>query len=81
MTYEEWLVSVPQELTGDPLWRMEIYKLALFAGDLAWHDVSKLSQDKRTITIIPAERGYKLAEEHSTYNMDATRILDKPPMP
>ena len=42
MTYEEWLASVPQELTDDPLWRMEVYQFALFAGDLAWHDVSKL---------------------------------------
>jgi hypothetical protein len=40
MTYEEWLASVPQELTDDPLWRMEVYRLALFASDLAWHDAS-----------------------------------------
>ena len=49
MTYEEWLASVPEELTSDPLWRMEIYRLAVFAGDLAWHDVSKLVKDKRTV--------------------------------
>ena len=155
MTYEEWLASVPQELTDDPLWRMEVYQFALFASDLAWHDVSKLVQDKRTVsltdqlyraissisaniaedysrqsgkdqarfyeyalgsarearvwyyqgrhvlseivvthrlklltriirlllTIIPAERGYKLAEEQSTYDTDAPRLLDNPPMP
>ncbi len=46
-TYEEWLASVPQELAGDPLWRMEVYRLAVLAGDLAWHDTSKLVQDKR----------------------------------
>jgi hypothetical protein len=49
MTYEEWLDSVPPALTGDPLWRMEVFRLALFAGDLAWHDVSRLARDKRTL--------------------------------
>lgn len=48
MTYEEWLASVPVELTGDPLWKMKVYRLAVFVGDLAWRDVSKLVQDKRT---------------------------------
>jgi four helix bundle protein len=51
MTYEEWLASVPPEFTKDPLWRMEVYRLAVFAGDLAWHDVSKLIQDKRTVSL------------------------------
>ncbi|HKZ82416.1 MAG TPA: four helix bundle protein [Anaerolineae bacterium] len=51
MTFEEWLASVPAEITDDPLWRMEVYRLALFASDLAWHDVSRLAQDKRTISL------------------------------
>jgi len=51
MTYEEWLASVPPELTNDPLWRMEVYRLAIFAGDLAWHDVSRLVDDKRTVSL------------------------------
>jgi four helix bundle protein len=51
MTYEEWLTSVPAEFTQDPLWRMEIYRLAVFAGDLAWRDVSKLVRDRRTIGV------------------------------
>ena len=50
-SYEEWLVAVPAEITGDPLWRMEAYRLALFAADLAWHDVCKLAQDKRTLEV------------------------------
>lgn len=49
MTYEEWLASVPSELTNDPLWRMEVYRLAVFASDLAWPNVCKLSQDNRTV--------------------------------
>lgn len=51
MTYEEWLDTVPSELTQDPLWRMEVYRLAVFAGDLAWPDASRLAQDKRTISL------------------------------
>ena len=51
MTYNEWLASVPPELTNDPLWRMEVYRLAVFASDLAWHDVSKLAEDKRTVSL------------------------------
>ena len=51
MTYEEWLASVPSELSGDPLWRMEVYRLAIFASDLAWHDVSKLAKDRRTVSL------------------------------
>jgi hypothetical protein len=124
MTFEEWLDSVPLELTGDPLWRMEVFRLAVFAGDLAWHDASRLAGDRRTLfyeyslgsarearvwyyqgryvlsevvamhrmklltgiirlllTIIPAERGYKLAEEPSSYDADVTDILNDPPMP
>jgi four helix bundle protein len=155
MTYNEWLASVPPELTNDPLWRMEVYRLAVFASDLAWHDVSKLAEDKRTVslsdqlyraigsvsaniaegysrrsgkdqarfyeyalgsareargwyyqgrhvlsetvtthriklltqiirlllTIIPAERGYKLKEERASYDVDLTDLLDNIPMP
>jgi four helix bundle protein len=48
MNYNEWEKSVPVELTGDPLWKMEVYRLAVLASDLAWPDVSKLVQDERT---------------------------------
>ena len=51
MTFEEWLATVPPELTGDPLWKMEAYRLAVFADDLAWSDVTRLIQDKRTISL------------------------------
>jgi four helix bundle protein len=155
MTYNEWLASVPPELTNDPLWRMEVYRLAVFASDLAWHDVSKLVEDKRTVslsdqlyraigsvsaniaegysrqsgkdqarfyeyalgsareargwyyqgrhilseavamhriklltriirlllTIIPAERGYKLKEEQASYDMGPIDLPDNIPMP
>ena len=49
MNYEEWMKLVPMEITGDPLWKVEAYRLALFAAELGWHDVTKLMQDKRTM--------------------------------
>ena len=51
MRFDDWLASVPEEITNDSLWRMEVYRLALFASDLAWRDVSQLVQDKRTISL------------------------------
>jgi four helix bundle protein len=155
MNYEEWLDSVPPEFTSDPLWRMAVYRLAVFAGDLAWHDVTKMTKDRRTVsladqlyravgsvganiaegysrrsgrdqarfyeyalgsareargwyhqgrhvlsedvtahrikllaqiarlllTIIPAERGYKLKEEEPSYDVDTTDLLGDSPLP
>ncbi|MCE7981985.1 MAG: four helix bundle protein [Caldilinea sp. CFX5] len=43
MNYQEWLANVPTEIKDDPLWKMEVYRLGLFLGDLAWHDAMKLS--------------------------------------
>ena len=51
MNYQDWLRGVPGEITGDPLWKVEAYRLALFAAELGWHDVTKLMQDKRTIAL------------------------------
>jgi four helix bundle protein len=51
MNYSDWLTTVPKDITDDALWRMEVYRLALFAGDLAWRDVTKLMQDRRTIKL------------------------------
>src|ERR1051326_734881 len=30
---------------------MEAYRLAMFAADIGWHDVSKLMRDKRTLDL------------------------------
>jgi four helix bundle protein len=51
VNYSEWLNSVPAEITGDSLWKMEAYRIALFASDLGWHDVTKLMSDKRTVDL------------------------------
>jgi len=46
--FEQWKSSVPDDIRKDVLWRMNVYQFALFAGDIAWFDVSKLMQDVRT---------------------------------
>jgi four helix bundle protein len=51
MTFAKWIESVPAVISSDPVWRVEAYRLALFAGDLAWHDATKLLMDKRTIGV------------------------------
>ena len=51
MNFNEWVNSVPAEIGGDSLWKMEAYRLALFASDLGWHDVTRLMGDRRTIDL------------------------------
>jgi four helix bundle protein len=51
MKYEDWERILPQEIKGDSLWKMEAYRLALFAADLGWYDVTKLMQDRRTLAL------------------------------
>ena len=48
MNYQEWERSVPATITGDSLWKMGVYRLSLFAGDLTWEDATKLMRDRRT---------------------------------
>lgn len=51
MNFESWMRSLPAEITGDPLWKVEAYRLSLFAAEVAWQDVTKLSGDRRTLDI------------------------------
>lgn len=51
MKYAEWLETVPPEITNDPIWKLEVYKLALFADDLGWQDVQKLSKEKLMFSV------------------------------
>ena len=47
MNYAEWLPEVFPEITNDPLWKMEVYRLSLFLGDIAWIDTEKLAKNPR----------------------------------
>ena len=154
VTHDEWLASIPAEITGDPLWRMEVYRLALFMSDITWPDTCKLMQNHSTLglsdqlyratgsisaniaegysrqsgkdqaryyeyalgsaresrtwyyqarhilsesvvlhriklltsiirllmTMIPAERGYKLSEPRESYEVDLTDLLNNVPL-
>lgn len=51
MNYAEWLSTVPSEITNDPIWKLEVYRLALFAGDIGWEDILKLSQEKLMFSV------------------------------
>ena len=46
--FDEWVATVPDSIRRDALWRMRVYRLALYAGDLGWHDVTRLHRDGRT---------------------------------
>jgi len=45
MNYSEWLGTVPPEITGDPIWKLEVYRLALFVGDIGWNDALAISKN------------------------------------
>lgn len=51
MNFHEWLSTVPDVITGEALWTVEAYRLALFAADLGWFDCTKLMQDRRTLSL------------------------------
>lgn len=48
MRYEEWQVSVPDEIKADSLWRLEVYRLGLFISEISWQDTLELSKTALT---------------------------------
>jgi four helix bundle protein len=83
MNYNEWPEQVPPEMTGDVLWGLETYRLALFVGDISWFDVCKLSADHRMLKL--SDQLYSavgsvsanLAEGHSNASKkDQTRFYE-----
>jgi four helix bundle protein len=44
MRYDEWQAGVPDEIKGDPLWKLEVYRLGLFVSDIAWQDALVLNE-------------------------------------
>lgn len=51
MKYSEWILSVPTEITNDPIWKLEVYRLALFAGDIGLPDVHFLSKKPLMLSV------------------------------
>lgn len=48
MNYQEWLTTVPVEITQDPLWKLEVYRLGLFVAEIGWEDVVLLNKNNLT---------------------------------
>jgi len=48
MKYIEWQVSVPDDIKGDSLWKLEVYRLALFTADISWQDALALNKTPLT---------------------------------
>ena len=47
--YQEWEKTVPRAITGDALWQVRAYRLALFAADIGWQDVLKLARNRHML--------------------------------
>jgi four helix bundle protein len=39
---------VPDDIKGDSLWKLEVYRIALFSPDIAWQDALALSKNSLT---------------------------------
>lgn len=48
MNFTEWVANLPDEIKQDSLWKMEAYRLALFACEIGWYDITELMKDNRT---------------------------------
>ena len=50
MNYQDWEKPVPEAVTGDTLWKMKVYRLALFAAKIGANDIAKLNKDRSMIS-------------------------------
>jgi four helix bundle protein len=48
MNYQEWQETVPGDITQDPLWKLDVYRMALFASEIGWQDVTTLHKNHLT---------------------------------
>lgn len=53
MSYEAWERSVPPAITGDPLWKLRVYRAALYAGELGQRDADYLSRKQGCAEVAP----------------------------
>lgn len=50
-TFQEWVASIPDALRADPLWKVQVYRMALYAAEIGWADVTILARDRRTLSL------------------------------
>ena len=48
MNFAQWQKTVSDSIRSDSIWKMSAYRLALFIGDVAWEDATRLMGDMRT---------------------------------
>ena len=48
MNYPDWQKTIPVDITQDPLWKLEVYRLGLFVADISWQDALALSKNPLT---------------------------------
>ena len=53
MSYEAWERTVPPAITGDPLWKLRVYRAALYAGELGHRDADYLARRQGCAEIAP----------------------------
>lgn len=49
--YSKWEQGVPRTITADTLWKLKVYRMALYIADMSWDDVTRLGKDQRTIAL------------------------------
>lgn len=47
MKFADWVESVPTEIVNDPIWKLEVYRLALLASEAAERDARVLEPNLR----------------------------------
>lgn len=52
MNYDEWEATASEALRRDPAWKVEAFRLGLFAAALAWTDSERLIGDERSAGIV-----------------------------
>ena len=68
MSFDEWEKSVPVTIRGDALWKLDAYRLALFASDFAWIDVTI----RLLLAMVPDQRGISIRESVAPYGIGLT---------
>lgn len=48
MNYHEWMKTIPEEITQDPLWNLDVYRLGFFIADITWDDTEILFKNPIT---------------------------------
>lgn len=51
LTYQEWVKTIPKAITADPLWRMEVYRIAEYLAYLAFDDSDIIALKKHRISL------------------------------